>query len=131
MLILSIHTLRANNDASDFELLKTYTAIVSAYNITDHLATQIHKLCVSLVQICEACCVPSNDNNKSKNKNIPPTNHTPYRKNFMNFDSFFVTQPHQDARGDDDDGGGEEVDAMVAELLTLQPRIFIMIQHAQ
>jgi hypothetical protein len=117
MLILCVHTLRFN-DTGDFKLLKDYTRIVSGlnshYNKDNALATQVEDLCVALVQICEASC----------RERVPekiPTNHDARRKNFLNFDSFFVTKSHEDDNDDDDD---ENLDTMVAEILTLQPKIY-------
>ncbi|QKX59444.1 uncharacterized protein TRUGW13939_06578 [Talaromyces rugulosus] len=123
MLILCIHTLRFN-DTGDFKLLKDYTRIVSGlnsdYNKDNNLATQVEDLCVALVQICEASSCRRERERMVAEK--IPTNHDARRKNFLNFDSFFVTENHKG--DDDDDDDDENLDAMVAESLTLQPKIY-------
>ncbi|CRG90830.1 putative transcriptional regulatory protein C530,08 [Talaromyces islandicus] len=127
MLIVCVHTLRVNDGGGSnlFQLLKGYASVVSGlqahYNRSNHLANQVHQLCNALVQICEAVQAPGNI----------ATNHTPFRKNFLNFDSFFVTSRQEDDGEDDDDDDhdgddhdDDQLDAMVAGILTMQPQIY-------
>ena len=130
------HNIISTHNEGDLDLLRRYADYVQGRIIKDSprnpLARRVHDLCVAFVDTCnivaDHSAIAAANTNATSNEY--PTNHTPRRKNFMNFDAFFGnpgSNPQPSSRGRKAVGvrGVHEPrqSELLSKLLACQPRI--------
>ncbi|GAM42550.1 hypothetical protein TCE0_044r16623 [Talaromyces pinophilus] len=88
------YTIVRNRDAKDLNLLEDFTSFIFTRIIkkspdNNPLATRIYNLYRSIIFICRPLISSVPSTTTTAGQPTYPTNHTPHRKNFMNFEHFF------------------------------------------
>lgn len=145
-LCVLVHNIVRHQKPSDLALLRAYSTFVRDRIINDFpppgnpLARRVHNLCMAIIEICEPLVFASTSNSDAivdnpaaavatwTSKHAYPTNHTPWRKNFMNFDAFFAntdSAPSGSSSGSSrsEKGADDQQDGLLLRLLAFRPGI--------
>ena len=84
-------------EAKDLELLEACAGYISTRILkkpseNNPLATHVCNLYNSIIHACRPLVSSSRHAFDTTRESVLPTNHTPYRKNFMNFEHFFGSE---------------------------------------